>query len=388
VKGGIRALFQRQGWGKGFLGARGLLAARTSQDKTETDTDQTDWAKASKAVPCVLEAADLAIGYTRPRQPPIQVLDGIELSLRSGELVCLLGPNGAGKSTLMRTLAGMQSPLAGSVRLDGSDLHAMEPRCLARRLSLVLTDRVEVGRLSGRDIVSLGRHPYTGWSGRLSLADRRVVQWALDSTGSATLANCDMAELSDGERQKIMIARALAQQPGLVLLDEPTAFLDLPRRVEIMRLLGRLAREKGLAVLLSTHDLELALRLADRLWLLPPGGPLQAGAPEDLVLNGGFARTFTGIDFEVGSGTFGVGEPNRGTISMNGEGAVALWTKKALARAGWRVVQGMRDGPRIEISQGADTPIWQVWTGAGERQCGTLLDVVECLRQQQLDDCS
>src|SRR5262249_11763432 len=159
----------------------------------------------------------------------------------AGELACVLGPNGIGKSTLLRTLAGMQPPLRGSVEVAGSDLHTLTGTELARRLAVVLTDRVDVRGLSVRRVVELGRYAYSDWRGRLGAQDRHAVDRALDAAGACHLAERDVGRLSDGERQRVMIARALAQQPQLLVLDEPTAFLDVPSRVELMSLLRRLA---------------------------------------------------------------------------------------------------------------------------------------------------
>ncbi|HBL25840.1 MAG TPA: ABC transporter ATP-binding protein, partial [Acidobacteria bacterium] len=193
---------------------------------------------------------------------------------------------------LLRTLAGMQPPLAGRVVVAGEDLRELGPRRLARHLAVVLTDRIVVEALTATALVELGRYPYTGWSGRLAAADHAIVQRSLAAVGAQDLAGRSVAELSDGERQKVMIARALAQEPEVLLLDEVTAFLDLPHRVEVLRILRRLAHDEGKAVLLSTHDLELALRNADRLWLLPKGGPLVAGGAGELIESGVFERTF------------------------------------------------------------------------------------------------
>ncbi len=219
----------------------------------------------------------------------------------------------------------------------GDDLSQLPARDLARRLSVVLTERVNPGLLSAFALASLGRHPYTDWSGRLTARDQRIVLDALDSVGAAALADRQVGELSDGERQKVMIARALAQEPAVMILDEPTAFLDLPRRVEIMQLLRRLARDSGRAILLSTHDLDLALRSADRIWLMPSGGAMQIGAPEDLVLSGAFEAAFQaeGVRFDPASGAFRVSGAARGRITVIGEGLRAIWTRRALERAGF-----------------------------------------------------
>lgn len=287
-----------------------------------------------------LETRDLVVGYARPRHPRRVVVDDINVILRPGELVCLLGPNGAGKSTLIRTLCGMQAPLEGEVLVEGEPLGKLSPSDLARRMSLVLTERVAVGMMPVATLVSLGRHPYTDWAGRLGARDREAVRRAMADVGIEPLAHRPVCELSDGERQKVMIARALAQEPGVMVLDEATAFLDLPRRVELMHLLRSLAHEGRRAILLSTHDLDLALRCADRLWLLAPGGPLVQGVPEDLVLTDAFARTFAdaGVLFDKGSGAFTLALEGRGTVALSGNGIPGMWTYRALERAGYRVV--------------------------------------------------
>ncbi|PMP84292.1 MAG: ABC transporter ATP-binding protein, partial [Roseiflexus castenholzii] len=248
----------------------------------------------------VLATEDLSIGYAPRRAPWRVIADNLNLALHAGEVVCLLGPNGVGKSTLLRTLVGMQPPLSGRVLLDGADIAALSPREIARRLSIVLTERIEVGQLTAYALVALGRHPHTDWTGRLTPHDEDVVRRALEAVDAVNLAARLVHELSDGERQRVMVARALAQEPLVMALDEPTAFLDLPRRVEMMRLLRRLAHEMNRAILLSTHDLDLALRTADTLWLLAPGGVIHVGAPEDLVLNGAFEATFAneGMTFD------------------------------------------------------------------------------------------
>jgi iron complex transport system ATP-binding protein len=282
----------------------------------------------------VLQTHHLAIGY-----PKYTVAHDIDVALYAGELVCLIGPNGAGKSTLMRTLAAMQPPLAGHTTLLGDDVYKLESRELARRLSIVLTDRIDVGLLSGYALVALGRHPYTDWTGQLSVHDEAIVRWAVEAVGAVDLAPRNVNELSDGERQKLMIARALAQEPAVMLLDEPTAYLDLPRRVEIMLLLRGLARKTERAILLSTHDLDLALRNADRIWLMPKGGDLQLGAPEDLVLSGAFERAFAseGVQFDRRTGSFKPQVDTTKTIAVQGDGIRFIWTLRALERAGYAI---------------------------------------------------
>ncbi len=298
----------------------------------------------------ILKTSHLTIGYKTSRRNTRVVASDICVSLTTGELVCLLGANGAGKSTLLRTLAGMQPPISGKVQLLGDDVYLLAPQELAKRLSLVLTEKVDVGMLSAYSLVTMGRYPYTDWWGKLTNKDEIIVNWAIEAVGSVDLAQRNVGELSDGERQKIMIARALAQEPILMLLDEPTAFLDLPRRVEIMQLLRRLARETNQAILLSTHDLDLALRLADKIWLLSANGSLHIGAPEDLVLSGAFADTFRseGVEFDVLSGEFHLNTPHKGEISLVGEGIEAVWTTRALQRVGFQVLPN-RNSTQISV---------------------------------------
>lgn len=335
----------------------------------------------------VLSTSYLTVGYHAPRKPAIAVVENITVDLLAGELVCLIGPNGAGKSTLMRTLAGMQAPLTGSVSLMGDDLTALKPRELARRLSIVLTERVDVGVLSAYTLVALGRYPYTGWMGELRPEDEWVVQQAITAVGAGDLAHRNVGELSDGERQKIMIARALAQEPAVMLLDEPTAYLDLPRRAELMTMLRRLARETGRAILLSTHDLDLALRNADRIWLLPKGGQLQVGAPEDLVLSGAFESAFKGegVQFDAYTGSFRSDNQAAGMVDLHGEGLPALWTLRALEREGFCVVRGGNESAiRVTVSQQEKVTHWQLNFNGQQRTSTSLYDLIAVLREQNM----
>lgn len=202
----------------------------------------------------------LTVGYRGHR-----VVEDISLSLPCGRLVCLLGPNGAGKSTLLRTLCGFQPPIAGTVTISGSDITTMSAAEVARLVSVVLTDRPLTPSLTAAEMVGMGRAPYTGFWGMLSDDDRRLVSEAMQTVGIAPLATRRMGQLSDGELQKVMIAKALAQHTPVIVLDEPTAFLDYPSKVAVMKTLARLAHDEGKTILMSTHDLELAAQLGDEL---------------------------------------------------------------------------------------------------------------------------
>lgn len=241
-----------------------------------------------------LQAHNLGIGYGRRA-----IARDLDVSLRQGQLTCLLGPNGVGKSTLIRTLCAMQPPLAGTIQLGGADIRRLSARAVAQRLAVVLTDRVDAGNMSAYALAALGRYPHTNWLGDLSPEDEAIVQRAMTLTDCAHMARRPINELSDGERQRVMIARALAQSPQVLVLDEPTAFLDIAHRIEIMHLAQRLAHEQALAVLVSTHDLDLALRCADQLWLLNPMGSLTQGAAAQLKRSGDLACLFHSSGAEV-----------------------------------------------------------------------------------------
>ena len=219
----------------------------------------------------VISLSQLSVGYT-PSHP---VISDINLELRSGQLACLIGENGIGKSTLLKTLTGFLPKLKGSLLLGNRDIESFSQRELARQVSIVLTQKPDVQNLTIEEIIGLGRSPYTGFFGRLRAEDRKVVDDAIATMGIEKLRGRMIQTLSDGERQKVMIAKALAQETSIILLDEPTAFLDFPSKAETFQSLQRMAHERDKLILLSTHDLELAVRFADSL-LEVKKGALQA----------------------------------------------------------------------------------------------------------------
>ena len=217
---------------------------------------------------------DLSLGYQHPRRTPTTVLAQLNATLHAGQLTCLVGANGIGKSTLLRTLAAFQPPISGQMcyysgeQATPINLATLSQARLARLVSVVLTAKPSVENLSVEQIVALGRSPYTNIWGTLRADDRRMVAWAMDVVGITGLRHRLVQTLSDGERQKMMIAKALAQDTPVILLDEPTAFLDYKSKVEVLGLLARLAHETNKMVLLSTHDLEQVVHAADALWVV------------------------------------------------------------------------------------------------------------------------
>lgn len=223
----------------------------------------------------MLEIQNLTLGYGKNI-----LLRNISAQASPGELIAIAGRNGSGKSTLIRAMAGLQKPLAGRILTDGLDIGSLPRETAARKVSIVNTDRVRIPWLKCRDLVALGRAPWTGWTGRLSDRDEEAVNKALELAGMTDFAMRSMDSMSDGECQRIMIARALAQDTPLMVLDEPTAFLDLPGRHQITELLARLAAEKGKTVIFSTHDIGIALQRADRFWILDRDGLIVRNAAE------------------------------------------------------------------------------------------------------------
>ncbi|MBR5053314.1 MAG: ABC transporter ATP-binding protein [Bacteroidaceae bacterium] len=235
----------------------------------------------------MIELRHLTVGYGTKA-----VLSDICQTLEAGRLVCLLGSNGVGKSTLLRTLAGFLQPLSGKVLLGGKDISTLSLSERSKAVSVVLTERVEVPYMKVRDLVGMGRSPYTGFFGTLTKEDKTIVSEAIEMVGIADLEERTIDTLSDGERQKAMLAKALAQQTPVILLDEPTAFLDFHAKISTLRLMLKLAHETGKTILMSTHDVEMALRLSDLLWIVQDG-KIQTGTTVSLT-ESGILRQFLG----------------------------------------------------------------------------------------------
>lgn len=289
----------------------------------------------------IISAHNLTIGYSKTTvSQRTELYNNLSFNLRQGTLTCLLGVNGAGKSTLIRTICGMQPPLAGKVMLEDKSIDEYKETDLSEKLGLVLTDKTSVGGLTVYQLVALGRYPYTGFFGRLTKKDKAIIQHSIDSVCMAHKLNSYMAELSDGERQKVMIAKALAQECPIIVLDEPTAFLDAVSRIEIMNLLHSLAYTQQKTILMSTHDIELALMQADELWLLSKENGLKCGNTEDLILNDAFDHFFarSGIVFDKKSGSFQTAKKFDRKVFLLTEGdELHHWTKNFLFRNYWGI---------------------------------------------------
>lgn len=282
----------------------------------------------------VFEANGLTVGYHG-----LLLFEDLELKLVQGELVCFMGPNGSGKSTLIRTLAGLQQPLSGSL-----------PQKNEKQVAVVLTDRIQSQHMTVRELVSFGRYPYLSWDLSFSQRDLDIIDSAIRLVRIESLLNKKINELSDGQMQMAMITRALIQDTPVLLLDEPTAHLDLNNRLEIMNLLRKLAREQNKAVLLATHELDLALQTADTVWLAT-GRQLKKGIPEDLVLDGSFDRVFQFKGYDLKTGKVQHEAHRQRTVTIIGDGPVLLWTKNAFERNGFSVEEGSATVVNIEGTQ-------------------------------------
>lgn len=323
----------------------------------------------------ILQTSALRIGYKNRKQGEICILDAIDLSIYRGELICLIGPNGAGKSTLIRTLAGMQPSLAGDVFIDNTPLDTKHYKQLSQLISVVLTDRTDPGNLTVFEIVSMGRYPHTNWFGSLMAEDIKTIDEAIGMVGMLSFKERYFYSLSDGEKQRVMIARALSQDCPLVMLDEPTAHLDLPNRVEIMKLLRNLARKTNKSILLSTHELDLALQTADRIWLMNDK-QIQTGTPEDLVLNGEFEKAFLNqsFDFDRHSGTFKVVYQHNKEIQLMGSSVRLFWTRRALERHGYAIRE-----EACTISVDVKESHWIVNKKGQHIECHSIWELLICL---------
>lgn len=252
----------------------------------------------------ILSASNLSIGYLTKKER-IVIASNLNLNLKAGKLVSLVGANGIGKSTLLRTLCGIQKPISGTVYLNEKDIQSFEPLALAQNLSLVLTEKLPPSNLTVFELIALGRQPYTNWLGKLSDEDLEKVNQAIKLTQIESLKDKKHFEISDGQLQKVLIARALAQNTPLIILDEPTTHLDLLHKVSVFKLLKKLSQETNKCILFSTHDIDLAIQLSDEMIVMTENNVVQ-DEPCNLISKGVFNSLFKdeNIDFDATKGAF------------------------------------------------------------------------------------
>src|SRR4030065_949577 len=289
----------------------------------------------------------LRIGYKTGKNV-YPILPAISASSTGGELIAVIGRNGIGKSTMLRTIAGLQPSLGGQVILDGKSASDYSRIELARSIGYISTEVVRVSNMRVADLVALGRFPHSNWLGSIDHPGRMVIENSIARTGLTALRNRNVTELSDGERQKEIIARILAQDTTLMIMDEPTAFLDIAGKFEIVNLMLELTRD-GKTIIFSTHDFNIAVSQADKIWLILENGLIE-GSPEDLLLAGAFEHLFESsvVKFDSGDGGFSMLTESKGEIFVKGGGIFRKWTEKAVSRAGYQVTDSMTN-PYIQV---------------------------------------
>lgn len=249
------------------------------------------------------------------------VASNLTASLHKGEMTCLLGPNGAGKSTLLRTLSAFQPAMKGEIEVMAQNIKTYKNNELAKLISVVLTDNSGIKNMTAWEVVAMGRSPYTGFWGKLDEKDKSIIEKCLGWVGIEDLAQRKMQTLSDGEKQKVMIAKAIAQETPIIFLDEPTAYLDYPSKIAMMLLLHRLAKALNKTIFLSTHDLEHALQVADQVWLIDQKLGLTTGMPEDLSIDGSIEKYFAreGINFDRETCVFSIEHETAREVAVEGK---------------------------------------------------------------------
>lgn len=238
----------------------------------------------------ILSTINLSIGY-KTKNSTITIAENLNLNFEKGKLIALVGANGIGKSTLLRTITGIQKPISGTVLLNGTNIHGLDSLTLAQNLSLVLTEKLPPSNLTVFELVALGRQPYTNWIGKLTKNDIVKVHEAMELTQISHLATKKHYEISDGQLQKVLVARALAQDTPLIILDEPTTHLDLFHKVGLFKLLKKLTNETGKCILFSTHDIDMAIQLSDEMIIMTPETVIQ-DQPCNLISKGSFTTLF------------------------------------------------------------------------------------------------
>ncbi|MCB2195991.1 MAG: ABC transporter ATP-binding protein [Bacteroidetes bacterium] len=309
----------------------------------------------------ILKIHNLEIGYEVKRNKNNVLFTDINLTGNSGELIALVGKNGIGKSTLLRNIAGLQRAFQGEILYFDKPKDIYSRGEFARLISFVSTEILNVSNLRVFDLVSLGRFPHTNWLGKLKEKDISRSLQALDMVGMQDFKNKNVNEISDGERQRVMIARTLAQNTKMIVLDEPTAFLDLPNKYEIVHLLNSLSKNEHKTIIFSTHDLNIAIQEADKIWLMLDDKIVE-GAPEDLILNDTFNHIFenSSLNFDKIKGDFRMKRKHTEKIGLIGEGSYYTWTKKALERLNFSVEKGNESIRHIKVYTEQEQVVWEL----------------------------
>lgn len=326
----------------------------------------------------ILSFESLLIGYSSGRSRTI-LLPPLSACAFQGELVAIIGQNGIGKSTLLRTIAGLHNSLGGSININGKIINSYSRMDFARTTGYISTEPVRVTNMKVYDLVALGRYPHTGWLGKVEPEDHATIMEAINKAGLKSYVNRYITELSDGERQRAMIARVLAQDTDLLIMDEPTAFLDIKSKYEIVHLLHDLSKNRSKTIIFTTHDHNIAVSEADKIWLILKDSFIE-GAPEDLILNGAFNRLFQDslVRFNQEEGSFSFRKEFKGSINIFGDGIARIWTEKALNRAGYAVSESDAE-LKVEITSGDSGWNWMLEKDSVKKVFSSVYDLITWL---------
>jgi iron complex transport system ATP-binding protein len=328
----------------------------------------------------ILSLNSLKIGYVSGRKKNI-LLPPLSATANKGELISVLGRNGIGKSTLLRTLTGIQPSLGGEIFFSGKNIKDYSRIEIAQKAGYISTEIIKIGNMRIYDLVALGRFPHTNWIGKISAYDNEIIMDAIEKTGMASLSGKMVSELSDGERQKAMIARILAQDTDLMIMDEPTAFLDIGSKYEILNLLSMLSHKNRKTIIFSTHDMNMAISQSDKIWLIL-NDRLAEGAPEDLMIDGAFNHLFesASVLFNSSDGSFSFRGEERGSLFVEGDGIYKYWTSEAVKRAGFSISE-VTSNPFIRVI--SDKPnTWQIISDNSIIEFESLYELIRWLRKE------
>jgi iron complex transport system ATP-binding protein len=330
----------------------------------------------------ILSVNSLEIGYHTGKKVS-RLISPLSANAREGELIAVLGRNGIGKSTLLRTLIGLQPFFGGEISLIGKNLNSYKKLDLAKLIGYISTEIVTVSNMRVYDLVALGRYPHTNWIGTIDPYSHQAIIHAINISGVTHLQNRFISELSDGERQKVMIARMIAQEAPIMIMDEPIAFLDISGKYDVVNLLLKLTR-KGRTIIFSTHDFNVAMNQADKIWLLLEDKLIE-GSPEDLMLHGAFNHLFDSslVKFNPDDGNFSFSKEHQGTIYIKGSGLIKLWTEKAVMRAGYSIAS-------VKTNKFIETPTeknnkWILFDEEDSISFYSIYDLVNHLGSETLD---
>jgi len=332
-----------------------------------------------------IEATNLQIGYRTFKKSALKVCTNLFFDASNGELIALIGSNGIGKSTLLRTISRLQPPLSGNLLINGFSFYEIKRIEYASILSFVSTEQIRIPDLSVYDLVALGRYPYTDWFGSLTLDDKSIIEESIRLVSMNSLQLKSVNELSDGERQRAMVARAIAQDTPIIVLDEPTAYLDVPNKFEIVKLLKDLSSKKNKTIIFSTHDLNIAISESDKIWLMSFNNIIE-GAPEDLILSNSFDSLFEKkVQFDWETASFKQNKIFTRTVNLKGPvNNLYNLTKRALERIG--IAINIKANLQVEIINEENNYSFSVVHSNFEKRCKNIYELCTYLNNPEIQN--